>query len=206
VKRAAAAAALAAVVCAGVSGAAAADGWRTVTDRPAGYAIAVPRPWQVVPASSTRLRALILRAAKAKRTALATQLAAVAAARKTAQPVYRFQAFAWPGPPGPVVPDVTVKTDLLTTGTRASALPRIAQQIVKALARSSAATASVTAARRLPAGRAMLVSGTMRLSKSVRSRYSVYLLIHGRTLFSLSFRGPRTLAEPRIVASFRFTR
>ena len=50
----------------------------------------------------------------------------------------------------------------------------------------------------------MLVTGTMRLSEKLRSRYSLYLLISGRRLYSLSFRGPATPSESRIAKSFRF--
>ena len=190
-------------VAAGSAGAA--DPWRTVADRADGFSIAVPAAWQVVPHSTPRLSALVVRLRKAKRPALANQFAEIAATRRATHTVYPFQSFAWPAPKGPIVPDVTVKTDRLGVGTTSAALPLLARQIAKALAASKNATASAPVLRQLPAGRAYEVSGTTQLSKSLRNRYVVYLLIHGRTLYSVSFRGPATAVETRIVESFRFS-
>jgi len=199
---------LAAVVVAALclTGVAAAEpAWRTITVSSDGFSIGVPAAWQTVPRSTPQLESLIARLRKEKRTALALQYAEIAATRRVTHTVYRFQAFAWPAPKGAVVPDVTVKTDPLTSGTTPSALPAIARQIVKALARSSAATATAPVARTLPAGHAVEVTGTARLTKSLRSRYAIYLLIHGRKLYSISFRGPKTAAEGRVLERFRFS-
>ena len=184
--------------------AAAAVSWRTVADPGAGYSIAVPTAWQVVPRSTPRLNALIARLRDDERAALANQYAQIAATRRATHTVYRFQAFAWPPPQGRVVPDVTVKTDPLTAGTTQAALPYIARQIAKALSGSATATASTPVRRTLPAGPAVVVTGMTSVTKVVRSRYAIYLLIHGRKLYSVSFRGPKTAVEDRIIASFRF--
>ena len=200
------AAALLAAVCLTAAATAHAADWRRVTDAAAGYSIAVPSGWHVVPRSLPQLQARIRQEVKAKHTALATQFAEVAAARRAAHTTYRFQAFAWPPPKGAVVPDVTVKTDRLTKGTTSAALPAIARQIAKSLSRSAGAKVAAPVRRTLPAGRAVLVSGSLRLSKAVRSRFALYLLVHGRTLYSLTFRGPRTAAEQRIAAGFRVGR
>ena len=197
----AAAAALAAVALAGGAD----PPWRTVGVPADGFSIAVPRAWKLVPRSTQRLNALVADLRKQKRTALALQYAQIAAARRATKTVYRFQAFAWPPPKGAVVPDVTVKRDPLTPGTTVTALPSIAQQVAKALSRSTGATASAPVARTLPAGRAALVTGTARISKTARSRFAVYLLIHARTLYSISFRGPATAAEAQVVRRFRFS-
>jgi hypothetical protein len=194
-----------AAVCVGAGSASAAGPWRTVADPAGGFSIAVPVAWQVVPRSTPELNALVARLSKRKQTALSNQFAEVAAARRATHTVYRLQAFAWPPPKGAVVPDVTVKTDPLTAGTTSAALPVIARQIAKALSRSPSATASAPVRQALPAGQAVAVTGTARLSKSLRSRYAIYLLIHGGKLYSISFRGPATAVETRIVVSFRFS-
>jgi hypothetical protein len=195
-----------AVVCvtAGNASAGAAP-WRTLVDPAGGFSIAVPVSWQVVPRSTPELNALIARLAKTKRTALANQLRAIAAVRRVTHTVYRFQAFSWPPPKGAVVPDVTVKADPLTAGTTSTALPRIAQAIAKAISRSPTATVSAPVRRTLPAGQAFEVTGTTKVSKTLRSRYAIYLLIHGNRLYSISFRGPATTVESRIVNRFRFS-
>jgi hypothetical protein len=199
---------VAAAVVAGLLAAApagAAAPWQRVADPAGGFSIAVPAAWQVVPPSSTELRALVVRLAGRKQTALANQFAQVAAARRGKPTIYRFQAFAWPAPKGAVVPDVTVKTDPVTAGTTPSALPVIARQIAKALAGSAGATASAPVRRTVPAGHAVSVTGTTQLTKSLRSRFAIYLLIHRGKLYSISFRGPPTPVEGRIVAGFRFS-
>jgi hypothetical protein len=179
--------------------------WRTVDDAAAGFSIAVPGTWRLVPHSTPALARLVHRLATEKRTALATQYAEILAARRVRNSAdFRFQAFPWPAPKGAVVPDVTVKIDPLRRGTRPSALPLIARQIAKALSRSKAAGVATTVRRVLPGGTAYVVTGTTRLSRTTRSRYAVYLLIHGRRLYSISFRGPATAAETRIVESLRF--
>jgi hypothetical protein len=198
---------VAALCLTGSAGAAtgAATPWRTVAVPADGFSIAVPAAWQVVPRSTQRLNALIARLRKGRRTALELQFAEIAAARRATHTVYRFQAFVWPPPKGAVVPDVTVKLDPLRAGTTRDALPLIARQIVKALSRSAGATAAAPVARALPAGHAFEVTGTTRLSKSLRSRYAIYLLIHGGKLYSISFRGPATAVEGQVIQRFRFS-
>jgi hypothetical protein len=198
-------AAVAAAFCVAAASASAAGPWRTFSDLTGGFSIAVPAAWQIVPRSTAELNALVARLTKTKQTALANQFREIAAVRRATHTVYRLQAFAWPPPKGAVVPDVTVKTDPLTAGTTRAALPRIAREIAKAISRSPTATASAPVRRTLPAGQAFEVTGTTRLSKTVRSRYAIYLLIHRGKLYSISFRGPATALEPRIVDNFRFS-
>ena len=197
-----AAAVLFAACCVAAGSAAAQEPWRTFGGPAAGFSIAVPRSWQAVPRSTLELNALVTRLRREKRIALANQFTEVAAARRTTQAVYRFQAFAWPAPKGVVVPDVTVKTDPLTAGATPAALFPIARQIVKTLAGSTSATASPPLRRALPAGQAVSVTGTTRLSKSLHSRFAIYLLIHRGKLYTITFRGPATAVESRIVESF----
>src|SRR4051794_23601673 len=158
----------------------------------------------MVPRETRQLGALVARLRRTKQTALANQFVAIAAARRLTHSDYRLQAFAWPPPKGAVVPDVTVKTDPLSAGTTAAALPAIARDRQGAL-RDEGATASAPVRSALPAGPAVSVTGTAQISKSVRSRYAIYLLIHAKTLYSISFRGPATSAERGIVQRFRFS-
>lgn len=192
-----------AAACLAVTSAAAAAPWSRVTDRAGGYSIAVPASWQVVPRSTRRLDARVAQARALKQFALANQLAEIAAVRRKTRTVYRFQAFAWPPPKGAVVPDVTVRIAALTRRTTRAALAPIARQIAKSLSRA----ATVSASRRLvlPAGEAFEVAGSIPLSKSLRSPFAIYLLMHDRRLYSLTFRGPAAAAERGILDSFRFT-
>ena len=192
------------LVAAALVAAVSAAGWHGTADRAGGYAIAVPSTWQVVPRSTPALDALVKRLRDDKRTALAYQYAQIAAVRKATHVVYPFQAFAWPAPGGRVVPDVTVKIDPLAAGATPAALPRIARQIAKTLDAAPSATAAPPVPRTLPAGAAQHVSGSTQVSKSVRSRFSLYLLIRGRKLYSITFRGPATAAEAGILQRFRF--
>lgn len=190
-------------VAAGTAAAAAADDWRTAPDRAGGYSIAVPVTWQVVPRSPSALDAIVARLRAEKRTALAYQFAQIAAVRRATHSAFRFQAFAWPPPRGQVVPDVTVKIDPLSPGTTAAALPRIARQVSKTLAAAPTATANAPVAVRLPAGPAQRITGTAQISKTVRSRFALYLLVRGRRLYSVTFRGPATAVEREISRRFR---
>jgi hypothetical protein len=199
-----AAVAVAIVGCVAGSAAAEPGTWRTVAVPTDGFTVAVPASWQVVPRSTPRLEALIADLRKRKRTTLALQLAQIAAARRATDTVYRFQAIAWPPPAGAIVPDVTVKTDALAPDATAAALPAIAKRVAQALSRAAGATAAPPVARRLPAGRAYAVVGTTRITKSLRSRYAIYLLVHARTLYSVAFRGPETRVEGEILRRFRF--
>lgn len=199
------AAAVAAVLSVAAGSAAAADGWRTAPDRAGGYSIAVPATWQVVPRSTAELDAHVARLRAQKRMALAYQFAQIAAVRRATHTAFRFQAFSWPAPRGQVVPDVTVKIDPLSPGATPAALPRIAGQIAKTLAAAPTATATSPVGVRLPAGAAQRITGTTQISKTVRSRFALYLLIHGRRLYSVTFRGPATSVEREIVRRFRVT-
>jgi hypothetical protein len=177
--------------------------WRPFVDPAAGFSISVPAAWRVVPRSTSQLDALVAQLRKRKQIVLADQFAEIAATRKVTHTLYRFQAFVWPPPKGSVVPDVSVKTDRLAVGTTRAALPLIAREIAKALSRSPSPP-SPPVHRKLPAGPAVEVTGSARLTKSLRSRYAVYLLIHNRKLYSITFRGPATAVEARIVNGFRF--
>jgi hypothetical protein len=194
---------LAVAALATASLAAASPPWRPFVDPPAGFSISVPVAWRVVPRSTPQLDALVAKLRTRKQIALADQFAEIAATRKVSHTVYRFQAFVWPPPKGGVVPDVTVKIDRLAAGATRAALPLIAREIVKALSRSPAPPSSPVH-RKLPAGPAVEVTGSTRVTKSLRSRYAVYLLIHDRKLYSITFRGPASAVESRIVESFRF--
>ena len=185
--------------------ASAAGSWRTVVDHKEGFAITVPSTWQVVPGPTTALTDLIAALDKKRQTALANQFREIAAVRRATRVVYAFQAFAWPAPKGPVVPDVTVRTSRLKAGTTQSALARIARQVSKSLAASPNATAAAPVRRILPAGRAYEVTGTTRVTKTARSRYAIYLLIHAGTLYLVSFRGPAAATETGIANRFRFS-
>lgn len=199
---------LTALVVAGAAagGAHAAVPWRTLSDSGGGFSIALPAGWQVVPRSTPALHALVSQLSRRRQTALASEYAEVAALRRTTHTVYRVQAFAWPAPAGDIVPDVTVKVDTLRRGTTPTALPLIARAVEQALSRAKKTTVSKPVGRRIPAGPTVEIAGTTRLSKTLRSRYAVYLLVHGGRLYSISFRGtPPDAVEARILASFRFS-
>jgi len=202
--------ALLVVLAAALVLAAAADGaaWQTHRDAVGGYSIAVPAGWQVVPHSTAQVRALATRLRAAHQDALASQFAAIAAARRTQPAVYRFQAFQWPAPKGPVDPDVTVKIDGVA---RTARLSRIATEFERALSAPRGATVEPARTVRLPAANAVRIAGTTKLGKSLRSAYVVYLLLRSTKLYSLAFRSvsPQSAAETRlftrIAVGFRLT-
>jgi hypothetical protein len=191
---------LAVAVCAGVVAPSAAAGtsWRTVSDGADGFSIAVPASWQLVPRSTKGVKARVAQLQRQKRMPLATQYAVLAAGRKGASSPFRFQAFAWPAPPGPIVPDVSVKLDTVAKG---ATLKSVAAGFRRALAKPRGAR--VAAPRRvvLPAGRAVELEGSIALTrknaKPLHSAYTVYLLLRGKRLYSISFRyaAAQTTAE-----------
>lgn len=184
--------------------------WRTYRDAAGGYSIAVPARWQVVPRSDAALRQLVARLRKTHERALADQLAAAGAARAKARAAFRFQAFEWPPPPGPVVPDVTVKTDRLAPGSKPDVLAKIAAEYVRSLGAGKGTRVAPALRVALAAGPAYRVSGTAQVAKSLRSGFVVYLLVHADRLWSLSFRASAARAAAdgalyrRIAGGFRF--
>lgn len=204
-------AAAAAAALALSSAAGAADGWRTYGDPGGGFAIAVPARWRLVPRSDRDLAALVVRLRKRREPALAAQYAAIAAARARLHTAFRFQAFQWPAPPGPIVPDVSVKIDRLASPATKTTLAALARQYEQALGRARGATVRPAVDLTLAAGPAVRIAGTTPLGRStVRSGYVVYLLVRGTRLYSISFRAaaPRVTADAalfaRIAGTFRF--
>lgn len=186
-------------------------GWRTYSDAAAGFSLAVPGSWRVVPRADAALAALERRLQQRKQLALANELAVVAAERRRVKTTFAFQALQWPAPAGPTVPDVAVRTEPLTAHTTAAALPTIARQYAKALAGAKGATLQPLAQVRLPAGRAARITGSTPLGRAkLRSGFVVYLLVHGPRLYSIAFRGSaaQTVSEAplfaRVAATLRF--
>jgi hypothetical protein len=175
------------------------DAWRVVRDPAAGFSIAVPAGWRVVPRSTPALKALVVRLRGRKQVALSNQLTAILAARRNAPSGgFRFQAFAWPPPDGQIVPDVSVKVDAAAPKATARDLPVLAKQIERALGSARGTTVEHPVAERLPAGHGIRLAGTVRLGKtSRRSGFTLHLLLRGRRLYSLSFRGPAA-TTPRL--------
>jgi hypothetical protein len=178
------------------------SGWQTVVNPAAGFSISVPAGWQLVPTATATLRNRVVELRRAKRGALANQYAEIAAARRGASTGFPFQAFAWPPPKGPVVPDVTVKIDAVST-----TLSRVAAEYVAALRKPAGAQVAPARAMRLPAGYAEEIAGSVPLagSKTLRSPYTVFLLVRGRRLYSIAFRGGTDAGLfRRIAATFRW--
>ena len=166
----------------------AADGWRTYRTS-ASCSVSVPAAWRLVPSSTAALKALASAAQSRHETQLANEYEVVLAERK-AQPAFVFQAFQWPPPSGPIVPDVSVKIDPVSKATTVADLPAIAKSYAQALAKAPKVKVDPPVRLQLPAGTAMRLAGSTPLGKtgSARSAFTVYLLLRAKQLYSLSFR------------------
>jgi hypothetical protein len=196
-------------LAAALAGLAVAGGsWRTVADRAGAFTIAVPKSWQIVPVSDAALENRVVRLQRQKRLALAAQYASVAASRRGAG-TFRFEAFAWPAPAGPIVPDVAVRVDRVAA---TATLGGIASGYVRSLSAPRGAVVLQRHALSVPAGSAYEVRGTVPVggTKHTRSAYDVYLLLRRARLYSISLRDSesRLAADAplmrRVVWSFRF--
>lgn len=180
---------LALAVC---TSAGAASGWKTHADRKTGFSIDVPSRWQVVPRTPKAVKALAARLRKQGKGKLADQLAVLAAGKGAAKSLasFRFQAFRWPAPKGPITTDVTVKVDAVPPGYRATDLKRVAAGVAKSLRAVHGSTAAAPVKLTVPAGPAWEIRGTLPLGTKtkLRSAYTLVLILGRDRMYELAFR------------------
>jgi len=183
------AAALALVLAAG--GAGATQPSTVYVDKAGGYAIAIPKTWQLIPRSTAGVQALIAKLKKKKATVpLADFYSTILSSQpgKTGINAYRFQAFDWPGSLSSPVP---IQVSVGITGAKraytAKDLPSIGAVFANAFAANKGAKVTVPKTVTLPAGKAELVEAAIPVGGGVTNGAMVYLIPHGKRLYELSF-------------------
>ena len=199
----------------GVGAAAAAKNLPSTTyvDKSAGYRITIPTKWQVIPPSLALVQARIKQLKKQKKTALAavySSYIADANARSDLQQ-FRFRAFMYPTLPSPVPTDVSLRIQAVSKKFKAADLPAIGASFAKNMA-SPGAKISKPRLVQLPAGKAIVLTGTVPLAKQfagAKTGFTLILLLRPGRLFMLSFRiDSRAAADAKVFGSiaelFRF--
>jgi len=163
----------------------------TYVDKAGGYAIAIPKTWQLIPRTQAGVKALIAQLRKKKsNAALADFYATILASQpgKSGIAAYRFQAFDWPGSLSSPVP-IQVSVGI-TNGKRAYTakdLPSIGAVFANALAANKGARVTVPKTVTLPSGKAELVEAAIPVGGGVTNGAMLYLIPHGKKLYELSF-------------------
>lgn len=183
-------------------------------DKSGGYRLTIPRTWQVIPPSVAAVKQTIARLKKQKKTALAavySDLISTAAGRKELT-TFRFRAFRWPELPSPVPTDVTLTIQPLAKKYKAADLPAIGASFATSLASPGAKIAQPQLLK-LPAGPAVLITGTVPLPKGfqgAKTGFTLILMLRPERLYMLSFRidsraAPDAKVFTSIASLFRFT-
>ena len=160
-------------------------------DKAGGYAIAVPKTWQLIPRSQAGVKALIAKLKKKSSTvSLADFYSTILASQagKSGIAAYRFQAFDWPGSLSAPVPiQVSVGISPAKRAYTARDLPAIGAVFANAFASNKGAKVTVPKTVTLPAGKAELVEAAIPVGGGVTNGAEVYLIPHGKRLYELSF-------------------
>jgi hypothetical protein len=207
------AAAAMSLLAAGTAGAAKNLPSTTYVDKSAGYRITIPTKWQVIPPSLTLVKARIAQLKKQKKTALASVYSSYignASARSELEQ-FRFRAFMYPTLPSPVPTDVSLRIQAVSKNFKAADLPAIGASFAKNMA-SPGAKISKPRLVQLPAGKAILLTGTVPLAKEfagAKTGFTLILLLRPGRLYMLSFRiDSRAAADAKVFGSiaqlFRF--
>ena len=162
----------------------------TYVDRAKGYAITIPRTWQLIPRTQADVKALIAKLRKNKRTSLANFYSTILAteAGRSGIKSYRFQAFDWPGSLNQPVP-VEVSLGITTSKKPITAkdLPSIGAVFANAFAANKGSKVTAPKTVSLPVGKAEVVEATIPVGGGVTNGAKLYLIPHGKTLYELSF-------------------
>jgi hypothetical protein len=160
-------------------------------DKAGGYAIAVPKTWQLIPRTQAGVKALIAKLKKKSSTvSLADFYSTILASQagKSGIAAYRFQAFDWPGSLSQPVPiQVSVGITPAKRAYTAKDLPAIGAAFANAFASNKGAKVTVPKTVTLPAGKAELVEAAIPVGGGVTNGAEVYLIPHGKRLYELSF-------------------
>jgi hypothetical protein len=186
----------------------------TYVDKGGGYAITIPKTWQLVPRTVAQVNALVARLKKkgptAELAAFYKQLIASPEAKKQLS-VYRFQAFAWPDSEAEPVP-IEVSVGIVTgkKAYTAKDLPAVGAVFANAFAANKGSKVTVPKTVKLPTGQAELIVAEIPLGQGVENGVELYLIPRGKLLYELSFQIDASgLASAKLFTSiaeeFRFT-
>ena len=160
-------------------------------DKAGGYAIAIPKTWQLIPRTQSDVKALITKLEKKKSTvALANFYSTILASQagKSGIKAYRFQAFDWPGSlTSPVPIQVSVGITAARRAYTAKDLASIGAVFAKALASNKGAKVTVPKTVTLPSGKAELIEAAVPIGGGVTNGAELFLIPHGKNLYELSF-------------------
>ncbi len=182
-------------------------------DKSSGYRITIPSKWQVIPPSLAAVKTKIAQLKKQKKTDLASVYSSyigTASAREDLRN-FRFRAFMWPALPSPVPTDVSLRIQPVAKTYKVADLPAIGASFAKNMA-SPGAKISKPQLLKLPAGNAILITGTVPLPKAfqgAKTGFTLILMLRPGRLYMLSFRiDSRAAADAKIFTSiaslFRF--
>ena len=155
-----------------------------------GFSIILPPKWYAVPRTVTAVNQTIAALKKQKKTDLATAYGFYLTANgKTEVKAYKFQAFYFNGPtmdPVPIVVSIQVvgskraykPADLTTAG----------KLYANELASNKGAKITRPALIKLPEGQAEFITGTVPNGNGVSTGLELYILVHGKRLYVLSFK------------------
>jgi hypothetical protein len=163
----------------------------TYVDKAKGYAITIPKSWQLIPRTQADVKALIAKLKKKKATvALANFYSTILSSQagRTGIKSYRFQAFDWPGSlTSPVPVQVSLGITNAKKAYSARDLPSIGAVFANAFASNKGAKVTVPKTVTLPAGKAELVKAAIPVGGGVMNGAMLYLIPHGKKLYELSF-------------------
>jgi hypothetical protein len=159
-------------------------------DKPDGFSVILPAKWYPVPRTVAAVNQTIAALKKQKKTALATAYHFFLTTNGKAElKAYAFQAFYFNGPtvsPVPIELSIQVlpgkkpytRADLVTAG----------KTYANALASNKGSKITVPSLIKLPAGQAEFITGSVPNGGGVSTGVELYLLVHGKRLYALSFK------------------
>ncbi len=185
--------AVAAACAAALSGAAAATNvpGTTYLDQPAGFALTIPKTWQLVPRSVAQVKQLATKLEKKSSTANLGQAYAsivATAAGRSQVTSFTFQAFEWPFVVGstPILTEAYLLVVKTPKAYGKSDLKAIGDQFANALSANKGSKIVVPKEITLPAGPAEYIIGTIP-SGDVTTGIEWYLIPHGKAVYELGF-------------------
>jgi hypothetical protein len=191
--RAGLAGALAAALALAVVGAGSAKNQPSTTyvDKPGGYAIAIPKTWQLIPRTVPAVKALAAKLQKKPATkSLGGYYKGIVATQAglAGLKAYRFQAFDWPDSLSSPVP-IEVSVGVVPTKTAFSAkdLPALGNEFARSFLANKGAKVTRPKTVTLPSGRASFFQGVVPIGAGFTNGVAMYLIPHGKRVYELSF-------------------
>jgi hypothetical protein len=163
----------------------------TYVDKPGGYAIAIPKTWQLIPRSVPAVKAL---AAELQKKSATKPLAGYYKGIIASQPglaglkAYRFQAFDWPDSLNSPVPiEVSVGVVPTKTAFTAKDLPALGNEFARSFLSNKGAKVTKPKTVTLPAGKASFFQGLVPIGAGFTNGIAVYLIPRGKRVYELAF-------------------